>query len=81
MRLNGGHFKFSGFGWDGSGMLNDESAAKLPKALRIRLYPRKDAELTEAERQQITGDISVMTDNPVLEKLDIAIATIEAHFE
>jgi hypothetical protein len=81
VRINGGHFTFSGFGWDGSGMVKDDTSAKLPKSLRLRLGARKADGLTAEERQEITGDITVRTDNPVVAKIEVVLDWIEAYFE
>jgi hypothetical protein len=81
VRLNGGHFSFSGFGWDGSGMVKDDTSAKLPKFLSLRLHPRNPDAATAEERNEITGDITVRTDNPVVAKVEVVVGIIEAYFE
>ena len=76
-KLNGGPFPFSGFGWDGAGGAGGEN---LPKGLAIVLAPTKSEGLTAEERDQITGDITVKSDNPVARKVAPVVASLEVTF-
>ncbi len=77
-KLNGGPFRLNGFGWDGGGIVGP--ARKLPKHLEIRLSPRQWDRVTKRERDRVTGDITIFSNNPVLKKIDVAVNILRVTF-
>lgn len=69
-KLNGRPFKFSGFGWDyGGGVFGWDGGTLDSKGISVQLSEGSNAELSGEETNQVLGDITVMSNNPVLQKL------------
>ena len=69
-KLNGRPFKFSGFGWDyGGGVMSWENGTLDKKGIAVQLSEGSSAELSQDETNQVLGDVPVMSNNPVLQKL------------
>lgn len=76
-KLNGRPFKFSGFGWDyGGGVMGWESGTLDGKGISVQLSEGGSADLPENEINQVLGDVTVMSDNPVLKKLNPRVWSI-----
>jgi hypothetical protein len=75
-RINGGPFKFLGFGWDNGG--NISNAAKLPKGVIITLAPTRNRESKQAQR--VMGDSEFSTRHPALKSLGVVVSGISVAF-
>jgi len=75
-RINGGPFKFLGFGWDNGG--NISNAAKLPKGVIITLAPTRNKESRQARR--VTGDTEFSSRHPALKGLGVVVSGISVTF-
>lgn len=82
-KLNGRPFKFSGFGWDyGGGVMSWEGGTLEGKGIAIQLSEGTNADLKQEEINQVLGDITVLSSNTVLKKLNprvwsISVATVK----
>ena len=80
VRLNGKHFTFSGFDWDYGGYTIFEKGSLESDCYSIQLYyDYKD--LFENEWNQIVGDKTVSTKNPVLNKIKVYVDSITFYFK
>jgi len=80
VKLNGKHFTFSGFDWDYGGNAVFEKGKLESDCYSIQLYyDYKD--LFENEWNQIVGDKTVSTKNPILNKIKIYIDMITFYFK
>jgi len=75
-RINGGPFKFLGFGWDNGG--NVVSGARLPKGVVITLAPTRNRESKQA--RQVTGDSEFSSRHPALKSLGVVVSGISVTF-
>lgn len=75
-RINGGPFKFLGFGWDNGG--NVSNASRLPKGVIITLAPTRNKESKPAQR--VMGDTEFSTRNPALKNLGVVVNGISVTF-
>lgn len=75
-RINGGAFKFLGFGWDNGG--NVSNAARLPKGVIITLVPTRNKESRQA--RQVQGDTEFSTRHPALKSLGVVVSAISVTF-
>jgi hypothetical protein len=75
-RINGGAFKFLGFGWDNGG--NISNAAKLPKGVIISLTPTRNKESRQA--RQVQGDNEFSSRHPALKSLGVVVSAISVTF-
>ncbi|GAB4480039.1 MAG: hypothetical protein OHK0057_33010 [Thermoflexibacter sp.] len=79
--LNGKPFLFSGFGWDFGGNITDfqgGSLASFKECYSIGLSDESETpyQLTEEETQQVMGDTDVMSDNKVLDKMNVTVGVV-----
>lgn len=80
VRLNDKHFTFSGFDWDYGGYTVFEKGKLESDCYSIQLYyDYKD--LFENEWNQIVGDKTVSTKNPILNKIKIYVDAITFYFK
>jgi hypothetical protein len=80
VKLNGKHFTFSGFDWDYGGYAVFEKGNLESDCYSIQLYyDYKD--LFENEWNQIVGDKTVSTKNPILSKIKIYVDAITFYFK
>ena len=88
-RINGGPFTLSGFGWDYGGTVGTWEGGKLSLALPaarhnvvIRLFPPRERfdDLTAAEQTAVSGDQTLDSDHPVMQKLNPAISDLRILF-
>jgi len=80
VRLNGKHFTFSGFDWDYGGQTIFENGNLESDCYSIQLYyDYKD--LFENEWNQIVGDKTVSTKNPILNKIKVYVDAITFYFK
>jgi hypothetical protein len=75
-RINGGPFKFLGFGWDNGG--NIVNAAKLPRGVVISLAPTRNKESKQA--QQVQGDNEFSSRHPALKSLGVVVSGLTVTF-
>jgi len=80
VKLNGKHFKFSGFDWDYGGYAIFDKGNLESDCYSIRLFYDYE-NLFENEWNQIVGDKMVSTKNPVLNKIKIYIDVITFYFK
>ena len=80
IKLNGKHFTFSGFDWDYGGYTIFEKGSLESDCYSIQLYyDYKD--LFENEWNQIVGDKTVSTKNPILNKIRVYVDMITFYFK
>jgi hypothetical protein len=75
-RINGGPFKFLGFGWDNGGAV--VNAAKLPRGVIISLAPTRNQESKQA--RQVRGDNEFSSRHPALKTLGVVVSLIVIGF-
>jgi hypothetical protein len=75
-RINGGPFKFLGFGWDNGG--NVVNAAKLPKGVIISLSPTRNRESKQA--RQVQGDNEFSSRHPAFKNLGVVVSGLTVTF-
>jgi hypothetical protein len=75
-RINGGPFRFLGFGWDNGG--NIVHAAKLPKGVVISLAPTRNRESKQA--RQVQGDNEFSSRHPALKTLGVVVSGLTVAF-
>jgi hypothetical protein len=80
VKLNGKHFTFSGFDWDYGGQTIFEKGNLESDCYTIQLYYDYE-NLFENEWNQIVGDKTVSTKNPILNKIKIYVDTITFYFK
>lgn len=80
IKLNGKHFKFSGFDWDYGGYAIFEKGNLESDCYSVQLYYDYE-NLFENEWNQIVGDKIVSTKNPVLNKIKIYVDVITFYFK
>ena len=80
VKLNGKHFTFSGFDWDYGGNVVFEKGKLESDCYSIQLY-YDYKELYENEWNQIVGDKTVSTKNPILNKIKIYVDLITFYFK
>lgn len=80
IKLNGKHFKFSGFDWDYGGYAIFEKGNLESDCYSVQLYYDYE-NLFENEWNQIVGDKIVSTKNPVLNKIKIYVGVITFYFK
>lgn len=80
IKLNGKHFTFSGFDWDYGGYAVFEKGNLESDCYSIQLYYDYE-NLFENEWNQIVGDKTVSTKNPVLNKIRIYVDVITFYFK
>jgi hypothetical protein len=84
--LNGKPFVFSGFGWDFGGNILDYKGGKLEQFRECYGLSLSDASednaynLADEASQQVMGDNDVMSDNKVLEKMNIQVSVVRILF-
>jgi hypothetical protein len=80
VKLNGKHFTFSGFDWDYGGYVNFEKGSLESDCYSVGLYyDYKD--LFENEWNQIVGDKTISTKNPILNKIKVYVDSITFYFK
>ncbi len=80
VKLNGKHFTFSGFDWDYGGQTIFEKGNLESDCYSVQLYYDYE-NLFENEWNQIVGDKTVSTKNPILNKIKIYIDLITFYFK
>jgi hypothetical protein len=75
-RVNGGPFKFLGFGWDNGGAV--VKAAKLPRGVVITLAPTRNRESKQA--RQVQGDSEFSSRHPALGSLGVVVSGLTVTF-
>jgi hypothetical protein len=80
VKLNGKHFTFSGFDWDYGGQTFFEKGDLESDCYSIQLYYDYE-DLFENEWNQIVGDKTVSTKNPILNKIKIYVDAITFYFK
>lgn len=80
VKLNGKHFTFSGFDWDYGGFAVFEKGNLESDCYSVQLYYDYE-NLFENEWNQIVGDKTVSTKNPVLNKIRIYVDVITFYFK
>lgn len=80
VKLNGKHFTFSGFDWDYGGYAVFEKGNLESDCYSIQLYYDYE-NLFENEWNQIVGDKTVSTKNPVLNKIRVYVDVITFYFK
>lgn len=80
VKLNGKHFTFSGFDWDYGGQTIFEKGNLESDCYSIQLYYDYE-DLFENEWNQIVGDKTVSTKNPILNKIRIYVDLITFYFK
>lgn len=80
VKLNGKHFNFSGFDWDYGGQTIFEKGNLESDCYSVQLYYDYE-NLFENEWNQIVGDKTVSTKNPVLNKIKIYVDLITFYFK
>jgi hypothetical protein len=84
--LNGKPFLFSGFGWDFGGNVLDYKGGKLEQFKECYSLGLSDSSednaynLADEASQQVMGDTDVMSDNKVLEKMNITVSVVRILF-
>ena len=75
--LNGRPFRLAGFAWDYSGTVLSWDKGSLAEEfdggngrLLLRLDPRSDSDVPQAEQSQVMGDGDFSSDHPVMQKLN-----------
>ena len=76
-RLNGGPFKFYGFGWDNGGTISN--SRKLPRGVIITIAPTRNKESKQAQR--VMGDTEFSSRHSALKGLGVAVGAITVTFE
>jgi len=76
-RINGGAFKFLGFGWDNGGTV--VIGGKLPRGVIIVLSPTRNRESKQA--QQIMGDTEFSSRHAALRNLRVVVSGLSVSFE
>jgi hypothetical protein len=76
-RINGGPFKFLGFGWDNGGAV--VAGGKLPRGVIIVLSPTRNRESKQA--QQVRGDNEFSSRHPALRNLGVVVSGLSVVFE
>jgi hypothetical protein len=79
-KLNGQPFHLSGFGWDYSGTVLSWNKGSLSRGLGefggghgrliVRLDSRAESRLSAEEQSQVDGDRDILSDQPVMQKLN-----------
>ncbi|MDY0082807.1 MAG: hypothetical protein RBR74_06470 [Ignavibacteriaceae bacterium] len=80
IKLNGKHFRFSGFDWDYGGYAVFEKGNLESDCYSVQLYYDYE-NLFENEWNQIVGDKMISTKNPVLNKIKIYVDLITFYFK
>jgi hypothetical protein len=75
-RINGGPFKFLGFGWDNGGFVL--AGGKLPKGVSIALAPTRNRETRQA--RQLDGDTEFSSRHPALKNMGVAVSAMWVSF-
>lgn len=75
-RINGGPFKFYGFGWDNGGAVM--SGGMLPRGIVITLAPTRNRESRQAQR--VMGDSVFSSRHPALKSLGVVVSGIAVTF-
>ncbi len=84
--LNGKPFVFSGFGWDFGGNILDYRGGELAQFGKCYSLGLSDSSeenaynLADEASQQVMGDTDVMSDNKVLEKMNITVGVVRVLF-
>ncbi len=80
VKLNGKHFSFSGFDWDYGGYVIFEKGNLESDCYSVQLYYDYE-NLFENEWNQIVGDKTISTKNPLLNKIHIYVDMITFYFK
>lgn len=80
VKLNGKHFTFSGFDWDYGGYTVFEKGNLENDCYSVQLYYDYE-NLFENEWNQIVGDKTISTKNPLLNKIHIYVDMITFYFK
>lgn len=80
VKLNGKHFTFSGFDWDYGGVAIFEKGNLESDCYSVQLYYDYE-DLFENEWNQIVGDKTVSTKNPILNKIKVYVDMITVYFK
>ncbi len=80
VKINGKHFTFSGFDWDYGGYAIFEKGNLESDCYSIQLYYDYE-NLFENEWNQIVGDKTISTKNPILNKIRIYVDMITFYFK
>jgi hypothetical protein len=75
-RINGGPFRFFGFGWDNGGAVI--GGGTLPRGIVITLAPTRNKESKQAQR--VMGDGEFSSRHPALERLGVVVSGIAVTF-
>ncbi len=80
VKLNGKHFTFSGFDWDYGGFTIFEKGNLESDCYSVQLYYDYE-NLFENEWNQIVGDKTISTKNPILNKIRVYVDVITVYFK
>ena len=80
VKLNGKHFTFSGFDWDYGGFTIFEKGNLESDCYSVQLYYDYE-NLFENEWNQIVGDKTISTKNPILNKIRVYVDLITVYFK
>jgi hypothetical protein len=75
-RINGGPFKFLGFGWDNGGAVT--AFRKLPKGVSFSIHPTRNRESKQA--RQVNGDSEFSSRHPALKTMGVVVGAITVTF-
>ena len=83
IRINGGHFGFTGFEWDYPGRVVDWKNGKLSNKLMVKLDFDVEVgkDITIQEFMSVTGDATILSSLPVLKKMNLKMSKMWFSFE